>query len=408
MQNSVLFGVLCALILLSGACSPVATSATKPASSDKPVAVGKPAVADKAVPSDKPVQDSKVASVSKPITWRQASGRQTPEWYKSDEARRVAENVLLYQAEIGGWDKNIDMALALTEEQKANLLSTKDRRCTLDNNATHGQIRYLANIYAATGEEKYKKAFLRGVNYILEAQYPNGGWPQFYPLKGGYSNHITFNDSAMVGAMRVLDGIGRGIKPFDIVTDEALKAKCRASIQRGVECILKCQIVVDGKKTGWCAQHDEVTFAPASARKYELVSLSGSEGVGVCRFLMDIDNPSPQVVEAVEAAIKWFDEVRITGVTEKYVPDAAARRGWNKVHVSDPNAKPRWARFYEIGTNKPIYVDRDGIPKYSIAEIGYERRNGYAWTGGWPELVLGQRYDEWHQKLAARKASAGK
>jgi PelA/Pel-15E family pectate lyase len=345
---------------------------------------------------------------AKPMTWRQASREKDLEWYKSDEARRIADNVLLYQAEAGGWDKNIDMALALSEEKKAQLLSQKDRRCTLDNGATHGQLRYLASVYAATGEEKYNRAFLKGLDYILAAQYSNGGWPQYYPLRNGYSTHITFNDGAMLGAMRVLDGVARGIKPFDIVRDEALKAKCRAAVNKGVECILKCQIVVDGKKTAWCAQHDEVTFAPATARKYELPSLSGGESAGITRFLMDIDNPGPQVIDAVESAVKWFDEVKITGVREDRVRDEAAKRGWNKVHVSDPNAEPRWARFYEIGTNKPIYVDRDGIPKYNIADIGYERRNGYAWTGGWGDLILGQKYAEWKEKLASKKAPAGR
>jgi PelA/Pel-15E family pectate lyase len=402
MRNGVLYCILCAFVLLGGACSSAAPSATKP------IPVSKPAPADKLVSDSKPVSADKPASVSKPASWSQVSRSRPEEWYKSDEACRVADNLLIYQAANGGWNKNIDMAKTLTQEQIDRIIASKEQGTTLDNGATHTQLRYMANMYAATGDAKYYDSFMKGLNYLLDAQYQSGGWPQFYPLKKGYYTHITFNDGAMIGAMRVLDGVARGIKPFDIVKDEAVKTKCKIAVQKGVDCILKCQIVVDGKKTVWCAQHDEVTFKPAKARSYELVSLSGSESVGVTRFLMDIDDPSPQVIEAVEGAVNWFNKVKITGVMEERVRDAAGKRGWNKVQVSDPNAKPTWARFYEIGTDRPIYVDRDGAAKYSIAEIGYERRNGYAWTGSWPEQVIGPKYDQWHEKLSAQNTPAKK
>jgi PelA/Pel-15E family pectate lyase len=337
----------------------------------------------------------------KQVNWRQASGSRPVEWYKSSEARRVADNLLLYQGTCGGWDKNIDMAKALNEDETARLIATKDRPRTLDNGATHTQLRYLANVYAATGDARYYDSFMKGIQYLLTSQYPNGGWPQYYPAKQGYSTHITFNDGAMLGAMRVLDGIARGIKPFDVVKDEALKAKCKAAVQNGVDCILKCQVVVDGKKTAWCQQHDEVTFKPVGARAFELSSLTASESTGLVRFLMDIDKPSPQIIDSIESCIRWLEQVKIMGVQEKYVPDAFWDTGWNKVHIKDPNAGPIWARFYEMGTNKAMYVDRDGVPVYDISEIGYERRNGYAWTGRWPLLVLGDKYTEWKKKLTS-------
>jgi|GEM_PF-1672573 len=330
-----------------------------------------------------------------PVTWRQAISPKDMSWYKSDEAARIGENVLLYQADIGGWDKS-DMVRVLSEEQRARLTANKARRCSLDNGATYSQLRFLANIYSITSEEKYKKAFLKGIDYLLAAQYPNGGWPQFYPLRGSYSNFITFNDGAMIGAMRTLDEVAHDRKPFNL-GDETLRARCAEAVRKGVDCILKCQISVYGDKTVWCQQHDEVTYEPVGARAFEVPSLSSSESTGIVRFLMDIENPSPQVIEAVECAIKWLDKVKIVGMREDRVPDDAWRTGWNKVHIKDPNAEPMWARFYEIGTNKPIYVDRDSMPMYDIANIGYERRNGYAWTGQWPNLVL-SRYEAWRKK----------
>lgn len=401
--------IICATTLLACGCSsakgdsntksadktPAKAAAAAPVAAEK--ALTEPAPA-KPAEAGKPVDNAKSAAApAKPITWRQAVGNRPAEWYKTDEARRIADNVLLYQGASGGWAKNIDMAKVLTPEQIAKGVAAKDGSSTLDNGATHTQIRFLANVYIATGEKKHYDAFMKGVEYILAAQYPNGGWPQFYPIKGGYSTHITFNDSAMLGGMRVLDGIARGIKPFDIVKDEALKARCATAVQKGIDCILKCQVVVDGEKTVWCQQHDEVTFKPATARKYELISLTGSESAGIVRFLMDVDKPSPQVKEAIEGAVVWFDKVKITGMKQTYVADANGKNGWNKVHIKDQAAPPMWARFYEIGTNKPIYVDRDGIPKYSIDQIGYERRNGYAWVGNWGTMVL-DGYPAWAEK----------
>ena len=88
-------------------------------------------------------------------------------------------------------------------------------------------------------------------------------------------------------------------KLFDFV-DEGRRTAAKTAFDKGIDCILKCQIRVDGKLTGWCAQHDEVDFSPRPARTYELVTLSGSESVGIVRLLMSLDHPSPAVIAAVE------------------------------------------------------------------------------------------------------------
>jgi PelA/Pel-15E family pectate lyase len=69
----------------------------------------------------------------------------------------------------------------------------------------------------------------------------------------------------------------------------------------------------------------------------------------------------------------------------------------DKKLVRDPEAPPLWARFCEIGSNRPIYSGRDGVKKYDIAEIESERRNGYAWHGAWGTDVL-KRFAEWKQR----------
>jgi PelA/Pel-15E family pectate lyase len=179
-------------------------------------------------------------------------------------------------------------------------------------------------------------------------------------------------------------------------------AAARKAFDRGIACILKCQIRVDGKLTAWCAQHDEVDYRPRPGRSFELTSISGSESVGIVRLLMSLDDPNAEVVKAVEGAVAWFDAVKLKGIRVATEDDPKSPSGKNRVVVNDPAAPPLWARFYEIGTNRPIFADRDGVAKHSLAEIGYERRNGYSWLGNWPQKLLEQEYPAWKKKLAKK------
>ena len=63
-----------------------------------------------------------------------------------------------------------------------------------------------------------------------------------------------------------------------------------------------------------------------------------------------------------------------------------------------------WARFYEIGTNRPIYSGRDGIVRYDVSQIEAERRNGYAWLGNWPARLIEVEYPRWRARLSASPA----
>jgi PelA/Pel-15E family pectate lyase len=328
---------------------------------------------------------------------------QPREFYGSKEALRIAETVLLHQRQNGGWSKNYDRARRITSGEKNKLLGRKKNNdTTLDNGSTHSEVRYLAKVYNASKEHQYKRAFLEGVEFILKAQYTNGGWPQFYPNPRGYSKHITFNDDAMIGAMTTLRDIAQDRSAYPFV-DARLRARCVEAVSNGIDCILKCQIEVDGKKTAWCAQHDEKSLVPRKARTYELASISGAESVGVVRFLMEIDKPTPEVIEAIQGAVTWFSRAKLTGIRQSRKEDKSSKKGWDKIVVEDAGAPPMWARFYKIGTNKPIFCSRDGIPRDTLAEISYERRNGYSWLGYYPAGLLANEYPAWQKKWAPRE-----
>lgn len=313
-------------------------------------------------------------------------------WFASAEGRNATANILSHQSPLGGWPKNTDTAARRFESDRNSL------RPTFDNGATTDELRFLARAFNATRDAACRTAVERGLDYILAAQYPTGGWPQFHPPGSQYHRHITYNDGAMVRLLNFLREAARA-DGFAFL-DAARRQSARAAFDRGIACIVKCQVIVDGHRTAWCAQHDEVDLRPRPGRTYELVSLSGSESVGIVRLLMSLETPGPEIVRAVDAAVAWFEAVRISGIRVVEETDEHAPKGKNKVVVKDPAAHALWARFYEIGTHRPLFADRDGVAKFTLAEIGYERRNGYAWYGTWPQDLLAKEYPDWKKRVS--------
>jgi PelA/Pel-15E family pectate lyase len=313
------------------------------------------------------------------------------DWFRGEEAKRIAENILSWQSPLGSWPKNTNTVTVRYSGDPAQL------RGTFDNGATLGELRFLARAFSTLKDIRCEQAFLKGFDHILKSQYSNGGWPQYFPAGKGYPRFITFNDNAMVRLMEFAREVAQS--PIYDFLDKARRKSAQESFDRGIQCILKCQIKRDGKLTVWCAQHDEVDFSPRPARTFELASLSGAESVGLVKLLMSLEHPGPDVVQAIDAAVAWFEAAKLTGIRVNQEKDPQSPRGWDKKVVKDPAAPPLWARFYDIETNKPIFVDRDGIPKSSLAEIGYERRNGYAWLGDWPASLLAKDYPAWKQRL---------
>lgn len=302
-------------------------------------------------------------------------------FFKTEEARRIGEQVLAYQRITGGWPKNIDMVAPLSSQGLARVRQDFNRRddSTTDNNATNMQMCFLARLYQSTGDARYRDAFHRGVAYLLSGQYPNGGWPQFWPEMRDYQIHITFNDNAMVNTMNLLRDVATQAEPFGgKLTDKKLRKQAKSAFDKGVECILKCQIRVDGEPTVWCQQHDRESLAPAPARSYELPSFVSQESAGIVKLLMSIPHPTEAIKQSVRGAMKWFDTYKLTGlrVVRTFQTDSTER---NTYLVKDENAEPIWSRFYDLEKCEPFLCDRDGIPRHRLDEIGPERRNGYAW-----------------------------
>ena len=331
--------------------------------------------------------------------WTKVADSADSAFFTTAEAARIGDNLLEYQSKEGGWPKNIKMQRELTAAARDDIRRWKagERYATIDNKATTTEIIYLARLYNATKDEKYRAAVERGFGYLFEAQYANGGWPQFYPLAEGYYTHITYNDDAMTNVLKLMRDAAKGKAPLGFLTD-SLRVKAKASLDKGVECILKTQVVQDGKPTVWCAQYDERTLEPANARAYELVSLSGAESDEIVLFLMSLPHPSQAVKDCITNAVEWFKRSKITGVRLERFTNADGKCDYRAVPCGQgEECEPLWARFYPIDGNRPFFCDRDGVKRYDISEIGYERRNGYSWYNSDGTEVI-SKYEKWAKK----------
>jgi len=325
--------------------------------------------------------------------WMSVATGMPEEWFGTGESVRIADNLLLYQRSLGGWPKNTAFHRTLSDAEKNQILKDKDNQDAIfDNGATTTEMRFLAKMYGKTTNENYKNAVIKGLRFILEAQYENGGWPMFFPLKKGYYTHITFNDDAHYRLMKLLKEINDRKPIFSFISDQNLIDQSQKAWEKGIEIILKTQITVNGKPAIWCAQHDEFTFLPAKARAYELPSFSGSESVGLLEILMEIQNPSTEIKRAVQGAIEWLDAHRLRNIRWDNFVNTEGKK--DRRLVTDPAAGDMWARFYDLETGLPYVSDRDGIKKSTLEEIGYERRNGYSWYTDEPEKII-KKYQDW-------------
>lgn len=330
--------------------------------------------------------------------WRDVSD----DWFATDEGREIVDNVLSWQNPNGGWWKAYNTRTKRPADARPGegpLAPPNDRATawetgsTFDNGATFNEIRLLARAHRATGRADCAEAVRRGLDYVLSAQYPHGGFPQRYPLQDNYGRHVTFNDNAMVGVMRVLHEAARGTPDFAFL-DRPTRDRCRAAFDRGIDCILKCQIRVDGTLTAWCQQHDADTLAPVGARTFEPAALSSTESAEIALLLMDVEQPGEHVKAAIESAAAWFEATKIHGYRYNRI---TTETGVRRELVADPSAPPLWPRMRDIETGKPLFVDRDGSKHDDVTELSAERQAGYAWYSTAPSKALGA-YEKWKKK----------
>lgn len=306
-------------------------------------------------------------------------GNPAANWFNKSRTKwntSRADVVLSYQQSNGGWPKNLDY-------NSVSAGNGGSDSGTIDNGATITEMVYLAEVYKNGNNTKYRDAVRRAANFLVSSQYSTGALPQFYPLKGGYADHATFNDNGMAYALTVLDFAVNKRAPFDTdVFSDSDRAKFKTAVTKGVDYILKAQWKQNGKLTVWCAQHGATDYQPKKARAYELESLSGSESVGVLAFLMT-QPQTPQIEAAVKAGVAWFNSPNT--YLNNYTYDSS-KASTNPI-VPKSGSK-MWYRFYDLNTNRGFFSDRDGSKFYDITQMSEERRTGYSWGGDYGSSII--------------------
>ena len=292
-------------------------------------------------------------------------------WYASSEARHVADVIVSFQTPAGGWGKN---APRTRLRQPGQAYADAGYTGTLDNDATVTELRFLARVIAARSGTPYRDSFDRGLRWLLTAQYPNGGWPQVWPLAGGYHDAVTFNDGATVAALGLLGDIATGRGDYGFVASD-LRREAEAAHRRGLACLLKAQTALGG----WPQQADTLTLGPVGARNFEPAALASAESAQILSYLMTLPDPSTGVVRAIHAGAAWLEASAL--------PDR------------------RWARFYDLQTGRPVFGDRDRTIHDDVEGLSPERRNGYAWYGTGPAKALA-RYGAWGRAPPSRTEAA--
>jgi len=241
----------------------------------------------------------------------------------------------------GGWGYYGNVSDLKPDSQ---MPTRKQDFCTLDDRTTQGALDFLMNLNEYIDEPWLSESVQLGSDYILKAQFPNGAWPQQYPLRGGYLDYYTYNDEAFNDCISVM------------LTAHRLynKEQYLHSARQGGDFIILSQ--QPGSQGGWAEQYSH-DLKPAQGRVYEPPGISSHTTACTIETLVDLYlyTRDEKYLAPIPGAIAWLEKSKI-----------------------GPNT---WARLYEVGGNRPIYGDTDGKTHYRIDEISEERRRGYGWQG---------------------------
>ncbi|MBI5395978.1 MAG: hypothetical protein HZA91_11840 [Verrucomicrobia bacterium] len=301
-----------------------------------------------------------------------------------DAAKAAADALARGQLESGGWDYLIDFDPE--KSQRFYLRSDKGRLLpeqiakrrnmnTFDDDNTQSAMRFLLAVVdaskGATGDARdtrIREALDYSLKKMMEAQYPNGAWPQRwngqphdpakcpvqqarypegYPRehpKQSYYAHYTLNDNTQRDCIAtMLDAFHR-----------TGKAEYLAAAKKGGEFLILAQM--PEPQPAWAQQYN-MQMEPAWARAFEPPAVTGNESVGAMQILMDlyIETGDEKFLKPLPAAVAWFKRSAIA-------PD-------------------KWARYYELKTNKQLFGDRNGKIYYRLEDISEERQKHYSWSG---------------------------
>jgi len=361
---------------------------------------------------------------------------QPKSFYSTRRARQIADNLLAYQQLAGGWDKNVDMVnnadwYYLDNNEGSNYFSSP-YYSTLDNDSTHVQLQFLGKVISAGArDQKYMDSFYRGLQYVLRAQYPSGGFPQFFdPTRAGYWSEITINDDAMASVMELLEDIYQQEWHMSFLAkDMEMYAAAVRARNMAIECILRAQQKVRGldirphdqfgnfswlgntalppngtpdqELTIWSQQHHITSLVPTQGRAYEMPCLAGMESVSIIEVLMRIPNPGPRIRFAINSSMNWYRRTAMVGYMQErtFHQKYLARGSLREMYYTGNPGDMVWGRFYEIVTGtERLHTGRDTQVVWDMYEITESGRAGYMNIHDRGKRLFPQ-YEQWLKRL---------
>jgi PelA/Pel-15E family pectate lyase len=267
----------------------------------------------------------------------------TGDEYYYRAAERVARVLIRGQHRSGGWNYFIDFAGDASTRRWYETIGRNAWRmeefqhyadnATFDDAGTSEAMQFLLRIYLEKRDPAFRPALDRAIRFVLESQYPIGGWPQRFPRDEHYpeyGSYITFNDDVAAENIRFL------IMVLQTLGDDA---RIRDSIVRGMNAFIVTQM--GPPQPGWALQYT-LDLQPAAARSYEPRALATHTTASNLRQLMNFYRLTGETkfLARIPEAIDWLQSVRLP---------AGQERG-NRAFPT----------FIELGTNRPIYVHRRG------------------------------------------------
>jgi hypothetical protein len=283
-----------------------------------------------------------------------------------DAANDTASALLRGQLRSGGWDSKIEFAAEDRQKHAYRVDESAGGKLrnatTFDDDKSQSAIRFLMQLDKEL--EFNDQAIHEGVLYALDgavrSQYSCGAWPQRYsefPDAGDqpalqatipkewsrtypgrdYAGFYTLNDNTMS------DLIGTMLDAWDVYDDP----RYMQAAERGGDFLLRAQL--PEPQPGWAQQYD-ARMQPAWARKFEPPAITGGESQGVMRTLIGLYR---------RTAAHRDDAARYL----KVIPRAIAY--YRRSLLEDG----RLARFYELGTNRPLFFTKQYELTYSPADM---------------------------------------
>jgi hypothetical protein len=272
-----------------------------------------------------------------------------------DYAKKAAHAIIYGQHPLGGWHYFIDFdrkGLEAWYRDTAShfIVGWEEFRhyygnCTFDDNVTQGCTRYLMRLYATTLEPAYLAPLKKALNFILISQYPNGGWPQRYPLRyefahdgfPDYTSYYTLNDGAMNNTIDVL------LEAYELLGEKSYLEAAR----RGADFFM----VAQGPEghAGWTDQFD-MNLQPAWGRTHEPASYQVRYTISTIRQLekMFLYTGDRRYLRPIPMALDWI-ESSVIGIDERDRPEFAK---WYDPRSNHPITKEFLAEFTPEGYMK--------------------------------------------------------